>query len=489
MKGHSLKIKLTIIMAALVTSVVALICILNATLFERYYMNERINELKSSYDSLKSTITSKSEDDVLSEIQSINARHNISVFVVDSRWQVAYSSQNSNEDAVKWFKNVLFNSSIKKKIIENSSDYMLVRSHDSVTNMSFLEMYGVLSDGTQIIMQITIDSIKENVNAFNRFVIIVGAAILVVSMVVVYAVASGFTKPVKKLSQIAEQMSEMNFDIKYQGEDKSEIGLLGHSMNIMSDKLEENISELKKANIELKRDIEIKTKNEEMRREFLSNVSHELKTPIALIQGYAEGLKEGVSDDEESREFYCDVIMDEAAKMNSMVKKLLTLNQIEFGNNEENIERFNITELINSIVRNSSIILEQKGIKVVFDPETPHMVWADNVQLEEVVTNYFTNAINHCDYDKIIKISIAQSDDNEKAVRISVFNTGDQIPDEDIDRIWEKFYKVDKARTREYGGNGIGLSIVKAILDRTGQKYGVMNCDGGVQFWFDVDAG
>ena len=347
----------------------------------------------------------------------------------------------------------------------------------------------MLSDRKQIIIQITIDSSKENVNAFNRFVIIVGAAILVVSMVVVYAVASGFTKPVKKLSQIAEQMSEMNFDIKYQGEDKSEIGLLGHSMNIMSDKLEENISELKKANIELKRDIEIKTKDEEMRREFLSNVSHELKTPIALIQGYAEGLKEGVSDDEESREFYCDVIMDEAAKMNSMVKKLLTLNQIEFGNNEENIERFNITELINSIVRNSSIILEQKGIKVVFDPETPHMVWADNVQLEEVVTNYFTNAINHCDYDKIIKISIAQSDDNEKAVRISVFNTGDQIPDEDIDRIWEKFYKVDKARTREYGGNGIGLSIVKAILDRTGQKYGVMNCDGGVQFWFDVDAG
>ena len=110
-------------------------------------------------------------------------------------------------------------------------------------------------------------------------------------------------------------------------------------MNIMSGKLEENITELKKANIELKRDIEIKTKNEEMRREFLSNVSHELKTPIALIQGYAEGLKEGVSDDEESREFYCDVIMDEAAKMNSMVKKLLTLNQIEFGNNEFNSEK------------------------------------------------------------------------------------------------------------------------------------------------------
>lgn len=489
MKRHSLKIKLTIIMAAIVTSVVALICILNATLFERYYMNDRINELKSSYNSLKRAISSENEDNVMSEIQSINARHNISVFVVDSRWQVAYSSQNSDEDAVRWFKNVLFNDSVKKKIIENNSDYMLVRSHDSVTNMSFLEMYGTLSDGTQIIMQITIESIKENISAFNKFVIIVGAAILVVSIAVVYAVSVNFTKPVKKLSLIAEQMSEMNFDVKYTGEDKSEIGLLGHSMNVMSDKLEENISELKKANIELRRDIEIKTKNEEMRREFLSDVSHELKTPIALIQGYAEGLKEGVNDDEESREFYCDVIMDEAAKMNAMVKKLLTLNQIEFGNNEEDIEHFNITELIGSIVRNSSIMLEQKGIKLIFDTETPHMVWADNVQIEEVVTNYFTNAVNHCDYDKIIRIDITKSPDSEKAVRVSVFNTGDRIPDEDIGRIWEKFYKVDKARTREYGGNGIGLSIVKAILDRTGQKYGVENCENGVKFYFDVDAG
>ena len=138
----------------------------------------------------------------------------------------------------------------------------------------------------------------------------------------------------------------MDFDEKYTGTDKTEISILGNNSNALSETLETTISELKTANNELLKDIEKKDKIDEMRKEFLSNVSHELKTPIALIQGYAEGLKEGINSDEESREFYCDVIMDEANKMNIMVKKLLTLNQLEFGNDVVNMERFDIVALI-----------------------------------------------------------------------------------------------------------------------------------------------
>ena len=253
----------------------------------------------------------------------------------------------------------------------------------------------------------------------------------------------------------------------------------------MAEKLEQAISELKTANNELQRDIEQKTKVDEMRKEFLSNVSHELKTPIALIQGYAEGLQECINDDAQSREFYCEVIMDEAGKMNRMVKKLLTLNQLEFGDQKVVMERFDIIALIDSILSASVLMAEQKGVTVRMDKMDPVYVWADEFDIEEVFTNYFSNALNHVDFEKVIEVKVRKEGTK---VRVSVFNTGRQIPEEDIDRIWDKFYKVDKARTREYGGSGIGLSIVKAIMDALHQPFGVKNWDNGVEFWFELDS-
>jgi two-component system, OmpR family, sensor histidine kinase VanS len=281
-------------------------------------------------------------------------------------------------------------------------------------------------------------------------------------------------------------MAAMDFDARYEGNDKGEIGILGESMNYMSSRLEQNIAQLKSANLELQRDIDKKVKIDQMRTEFLSNVSHELKTPIALIQGYAEGLKEGITDDPESMDFYCSVIMDEANKMNMMVKKLLTLNQIEFGDEELVMERFDIIELVSSVVNANELRAGQKGIKIIFNQADEHIdVWSDEYKIEEVITNYISNAINHCDFEKRIEVNVKKNGDN---IRVSVFNTGKNIPEEDINNIWGKFYKVDKARTREYGGNGIGLSIVKAIMDSYGKEYGVRNLDNGVEFWFDLDA-
>ena len=221
-----------------------------------------------------------------------------------------------------------------------------------------------------------------------------------------------------------------------------------------------------------------------MRKEFSANVSHELKTPIALIQGYAEGLKEGVNDDPESRDFYCDVIMDEAGKMNRMVKNLMTLNQLEFGNDKVEFERFNLTELIGGVLQSMDILSQQKDVKLIFREENPVYVWGDEFKIEQVVRNYVSNAYNHVNEEKIIEVKILQEDGLAK---VTVFNTGKPIPEEDVPRIWDKFYKVDKAHTREYGGNGIGLSIVKAIMESMHQQYGVKNYDNGVEFWFTLD--
>lgn len=234
----------------------------------------------------------------------------------------------------------------------------------------------------------------------------------------------------------------------------------------------------------MQEDIEQKKQIDEMRKEFLSNVSHELKTPIALIQGYAEGLKECINDDAESREFYCDVIMDESAKMNNMVKKLLTLNHLEFGNDQAAMERFDLTDLVRGVVQSAQLLADQKGAQISFPQSEPVYVWGDEFKVEEVVTNYVSNALNHVDGAMKIEVKMMRG---ENHVRLSVFNTGSPIPEEELDKIWIKFYKVDKARTREYGGSGIGLSIVKAIMESMHQKFGVVNYDNGVEFWFELE--
>ena len=294
------------------------------------------------------------------------------------------------------------------------------------------------------------------------------------------------TKPIRRMTELSTKMAQLDFEAKYKDtkNSASEVSELGEHMNELSRTLEQTISDLKIANNELKRDIQKKEEIDDMRKEFLSNVSHELKTPLALISGYAEGLREAVNDDEESRNFYCDVIMDETDKMNRMVMKLLSLNKLELGNDVVEMGRFDLTEVISGVIASSALLAQKNNVTLQFDYDKPVYVSGDMFKIEEVVTNYISNAINHCIRDGIITVKYIMTD---KLVRVSVFNPGEVIPKESLDKIWTKFYKVDKARTREYGGSGIGLSIVKAIMESHHRAYGVENHDDGVEFWFELE--
>lgn len=376
-----------------------------------------------------------------------------------------------------------------REILAQYENYMIQKTFDPRTKTMYLESWGFFSDNSTIfIMTTPLDSIRESAAISNRFLMYVGMAVILVSSVVLYFITRRVTAPIHELSQLSEKMSNLDFEAKYE-EPKhptEEISTLGHSMNVLSDKLKQTIGELKSANIRLQKDIEEKIQIDEMRKDFIANVSHELKTPIALIQGYAEGLTEGMAEEKESRDYYCEVIMDEAGKMNKMVRQLLTLTALEFGNEQTVMERFNLTELIQGVISAAGLLLSQKRITVEFDADAAVYVWGDEFKIEEVVTNYLNNAVNHAEGEKRIIIRMEQ---NESEVRVSVYNTGQHIPGEDLDNLWTKFYKVDKARTREYGGSGIGLSIVKAIMESHHKKYGVRNLEGGVEFWFTLDCG
>ena len=226
-----------------------------------------------------------------------------------------------------------------------------------------------------------------------------------------------------------------------------------------------------------------------MRKSFISDVSHELKTPIALIQGYSEGLLENVNTDDENRKFYAEVILDETNKMDKLVKQLLELMKLEYGKREFTDTEFNIVELEKEVIRKSKVMLEEKGVEVTLDSPEEINVIADDFYIEQVITNYLTNAIKHVEEvngEKCISIENIVNVEKNK-VRIKVFNTGINIKEEDLTRIWNRFYKVDESRNRADGGTGIGLSFVKAIMNNYKNAYGVVNKDNGVEFYFDLD--
>ena len=227
---------------------------------------------------------------------------------------------------------------------------------------------------------------------------------------------------------------------------------------------------------------------ETLRTDFIANVSHELKTPIALIEGYSEGLLENVNSDEESRKFYAEVILDEANKMDKLVKRLLELMKLEYEDRKFNDTKFDIVELINEVIRNSQVMLKEHKIEVEFNQDTPVYVFADDFYIEQVITNYFTNAIkNNTEVggQKRIKISIKKGKEPGK-MRVTVFNTGKKIDEENLNRIWTRFYKVDESRNRSKGGTGIGLALVKAIMTKYKSQYGVTNKKDGVEFYFEI---
>lgn len=471
----------------LVTGTILLCLILNTTLLGKYYINNKKNALVKAYysinqASIEGDITSDEYD---IELRKICEKYNIHVLVADGESETVKASMNDPETAIKHLFDNIFRGVDNENLLLSSDNYKMQIVTDFRTQTGYLEMWGVLDNGYLFLLRSALEGIQESVKISNRFLAYVGCGAIIVSTLLVIWISNRITKPILELANISERMKHLDFDAKYTGTDKTEISILGNNINELSETLETTISELKTANNELLKDIEKKDKIDEMRKEFLSNVSHELKTPIALIQGYAEGLKEGINSDEESREFYCDVIMDEANKMNIMVKKLLTLNQLEFGNDVVNMERFDIVALIKNYIASSDILLKQKEISVRMEDYESVYAWGDEFKVEEVFMNYFSNAINYAMGDKIIDVKIQRI---EQKIRVSVFNTGNPIPQESIEHLWEKFYKVDQARTREYGGSGIGLSIVKAIMESMNQEYGVTNYENGVEFWFVLDA-
>lgn len=486
----SVRIKLFLTISLVILGIITFLILVNNFVFGKFYLYSKRQVLKSVYTTVNDYYNNCEEGDLSSELEQIAIKNNFDILIRNNQNINVFTSSKdffSTLGQMNEMTSKLHTGS--SEVIEKSNNYRIIKIKDTQNGVTYVLLSAKLDNNYLLYIRIPINSIQESVKISNNFLyLMAGFAILIAAVIVSY-VSRKFTEPILELNAIAKKMSNLDFSHKYRITDADdEINNLGKSINTMSDKLEKTIKQLRNTNIELEKDIEEKSKIDEMRKSFISDVSHELKTPIALIQGYSEGLLENVNTDEESRKFYAEVILDETNKMDKLVKQLLELMKLEYGKREFNNREFDIVELEKAVIQKSKLLLEEKKVKVILDTSKEIKVFADDFYIEQVITNYLTNAIKNVkeiDGEKYIKIENENLTESN-VIRIKVFNTGENISEENLERIWKRFYKVDESRNRSQGGTGIGLAFVKAIMTNYNMKYGVINCEKGIEFYFEL---
>ena len=478
----SVKVKLFLTLSTTVLLIILFLIIVNNFALEKFYLYKKQNTLKSVYESLNDYYKTPGQDnDLQTELEKLSIKNNFDILIKDNNGINLYTT-NKNFSTVIGSINDILDKVQGGKELESNDNFTIKKQRDSKNGLSYMMLSGKLENGYFLYIRIPLNSIQDSVSISNNFLLMMAGFTILIASIMVTIVSRKFTEPILELNNIAKKMSNLDFSQKYKVTNaRDEINNLGRSINTMSDKLERTIKQLRSSNIELERDIEEKSKIDEMRKTFISDVSHELKTPIALIQGYSEGLLENVNNDEESRKFYAEVILDETNKMDKLVKQLLELMKLEYGKREFNNKEFNIVELEKEVIRKTNVMIEEKQAEIKFDENEDIIVFADDFYIEQVLTNYLTNAI------KNVKEMYGEKYIEEQKVCIKVFNTGKQISEENLNRIWNRFYKADESRHREDGGTGIGLAFVKAIMSNYDNKYGVKNLENGVEFYFELD--
>ena len=488
---------------------VSVLAALNLFFYDDYYLFERQRELEDIYREVNKVYqgdVNAVADDLLELENNSGVRLSIMSADLKSRydstlaqlrpqigysiWGIPYPYYKVNREQLGEFEenarqihDVLAKASASE-MKSRGFTFVTTETDDKKDDKGFLCLVGLVSEDTEyLIARMPFTFMTQN-STFNSFFLMIASLLtLLICLTIGYVISRQFTRPLIQMGEVADSMARLDFSKKYEGTGLDEIGNLGRSINLLSEHLEEAISELKQSNKQLEEEIKEKEKIDAMRREFIVNASHELKTPIALIQGYAEGLRLGVAENAEDREYYCETIADEAGRMNTLVMQLLNLSKLELGRESTELNELDLNELFDTAVRKTEVLWSEKHQQIDLGVVNARMISDENL-ISQVIMNYLTNAIRYAPEGGKIRLYAAEEPD--KAVTFTVWNEGEGLAEDELQKIWEKFYRTDKARSRESGGTGIGLSIVKAIAETLHAYCGAENRDNGIAFWFRV---
>ena len=466
-KVRSIGTRMTIIFSAVLIVALAACWVANIFFLQDYYIKNKLMAIKEAYEYMDeaSKADNLSGEKFLAGLRTICETDNISLFVMDQNGRARLTSVHDSEELQRdLYEYVLGIRPNQKSILAENDQYLMSVNRDS-PNGGYLKMAGVLSGGEPFIIRTAVEPIRESVSLANRFLIYVGSIVLLVGAFIIHWVSKRISEPILELARLSERMSDLDFDVKFEGGRDSEIIFLGNHMNQLSETLEKTISELKTANNELQRDIEQKEKRDEMRKEFLSNVSHELKTPLTSMKVLADSLlmQEEVPN-ELYREFMQD-IAEEIDRENTIISDLLTLVKMDRKTQELNIAVTDVNEFMETILKRLRPIAEKANVEVVFESNRSVSAEIDASRLSLAFSNLVENAIKYNVPQGKVWVTTRRVGDR---VRLEVADTGVGIPQEDMPKIFQRFYRVDKARSRAAGGTGLGLSIVRDAVRRHG---------------------
>jgi len=421
----------------------------------------------------------------LFDLNSIAVNNNVDFEIVNSEKIVSYSSISTDVQSGE-----SLNPQSEYSSMLETDEYKHYIDRDSfeirqkpATNTYYYILHYPLSTGETLYIYSEVADVENIVYVAGQVFTFISTLILILFTLVFYLLIAKLTKPLVEMNDITKDMAALNFERKCKNYGSDEIGELGTSINTLSDTLDATLLDLKDKNEQLEKDIERQQALDNARKSFIDNVSHELKTPIAIISGYAEGVCEGISNDPDVIKEYCHIINDESKKMNTLVLELLELSKLENRVQPFMPEYFDLGELVSSLLSHLALQFEQNSITVKNHLPESLKCYAQIEKIEIVLKNYITNAISHCSGDKVIEISL---NDKENCHEICVFNTGENIKEADMKELWDSFFRADKSHARSENRFGLGLSIVKSIMTNHKCKYGVRNVENGVVFSFEV---
>lgn len=495
MKRNGITLKLFTVTVAFLFMFISAVIFIQFLFFQKFYVTQKTKELKSNVEKFKSNYANYNSNSIFNAMSNFEDKNNAKIAILENSGTLKLIKQpmvnqqdsRSSETMVLAINNWISSMENYFDVLSTKKTIVYTLKHPSLYTDNLVLVSPVIVNGEIqdiVFVLSTLQPVGEATSVTRKYYVYVYIAAVILIAILSLIYSKMISRPLISLNSTATRISQLDFSAKCQVASNDEIGSLGRTLNFLSEKLGITLNELKTANEQLKGDIEKEKQLEKMTKEFIASVSHELKTPISLIEGYAEGLKDGIPKGDDIA-YYLDVIIDESKNMNSLVCDMMDLSQLESGNFKLNMSEFNVFELITSIYKKHINSINDRHLTLNISSTMKNIiVCGDPYRIEEVMNNLISNAIRHTPVNKTIAITLKTV---EGRISVEIENEGAFIGSEDLERIWDKFYKVDKSGNKHFGGTGLGLSIVKNILFLHKSDFGVSNTDTGVHFYFTLD--
>ena len=492
-KNLSIKKKLFIWSSLIIILAFTLLYICIYFFMPRVYEIYKVKSVKSEIEELKVKLADDKDIDIDDLLDSFSYNNNIDIILVSKDKNnliddIVYSSFREGANSPN---NIPFLYNNKYEIFQGFGKYGLqFRIDGSLDTAKFVYQLINKTGSLNIDEAVYIKSLNkiyhmivhfpispeneaaDSIVLFFPFAII---AIIIIAFTIASFYALLISRPLIKINKVAKKMANLDFDniIEINGED--EIGELSNSLNLMNRNLKESFDKLERMNSQLTEEIEMERKLEKERREFIATISHELKSPITIINGQLEGMIYNIGKYKD-RDKYLKESYDVIQKMSELVQEILHLSERENGEFKYNFTNVNISKVTNCVVRELRYFIDEKSLNLETHINEDIFVIADEKLIKKVITNIVKNAITHSPVKEKIIVKLTSDE-------LTVENTGVTIPNDKIDNIFNAFYRVDKSRNRKTGGTGLGLYIVRTILDKHENiSYKIISKDNSVMF-------